>query len=48
MIKVFGIVVNMSIAASIAILAVILLRLMFRRAPKIFSYLLWMVVLIRL
>lgn len=44
----FVIVLNMSIGASVCILAVMLLRLILRRAPRIFSYLLWAVVLVRL
>lgn len=44
----FFIVLNMSIGASVCILAVMLLRLILRRAPRIFSYLLWAVVLVRL
>jgi beta-lactamase regulating signal transducer with metallopeptidase domain len=39
---------NMSITACYVILAVILIRLMLRRAPRIFSYLLWAAVLFRL
>lgn len=41
-------VVNMSITASAAILLVLPVRLFLRRAPKIFSYALWAVVLFRL
>lgn len=41
-------ILNMSITASIVALAVILIRLPLRKAPKIFSYLLWGVVLFRL
>ena len=41
-------VVNMSIGASCVILVVLLLRLVLRRAPKKFSYLLWSVVGLRL
>lgn len=48
MVKLFIAVVNMSVGASFCILAVMLLRLVLRRAPKIFSYLLWLVVLVRL
>ena len=40
--------VNMSIGASCVILVVLLLRLVLRRAPKKFSYLLWSVVGLRL
>ena len=45
---IFITILNMSIGASVCILAVMLLRLLLRSAPKIFSYLLWAVVLIRL
>lgn len=41
-------VVNMSLTGSIAILAVLLVRLLLKRVPKLFSYLLWIVVLFRL
>lgn len=46
--RLFFTILNMSISASVSILAVIMVRLLLRRAPKIFSYLLWAVVLIRL
>ena len=39
---------NMSITACYVILAVILLRLLLRKAPRIFSYILWAAVLFRL
>ena len=39
---------NMSLTATYCIVAVILLRLVLKRQPKIFSYLLWSVVLFRL
>ena len=45
---VFSAVLNMSITASIAILVILLARIMLKRAPKIFSYALWAVVLFRL
>lgn len=45
---VFLTVLNMSVTASIVILAVLLGRLFLRRAPKVFSYALWIVVLFRL
>lgn len=48
MVRLFVTILNMSIGASFCILAVMLVRLMLRRAPKIFSYLLWAVVLVRL
>ena len=44
----FPAVVNMSITASVAVCAVLLARLALRRAPRIFSYVLWAVVLFRL
>ena len=44
----FSRIVNMSLTASVVILAVLALRLLLRRAPKIFSYALWAVVLFRL
>lgn len=43
-----GVVVNMSVAAGIVILMVIVVRFLFARFPKIFSYLLWFPVLLRL
>lgn len=46
--RLFLVILNMSISASFCILAVILVRLLLSRAPKIFSYLLWAVVVIRL
>ncbi|MDE7403964.1 MAG: M56 family metallopeptidase, partial [Lachnospiraceae bacterium] len=48
MIRMFSTVLNMSIASSIVILAVLLLRLFLKRAPRIFSYTLWSVVFLRL
>ena len=39
---------NMSLTGSLMILAVLLVRLLLRKAPKIFSYVLWLVVLFRL
>lgn len=39
---------NMSVTASVVILFVIFARLLLRKAPKIFSYVLWYVVLFRL
>ena len=41
-------ILNMSLTASLMISAVLLLRLLLRKAPKIFSYALWIVVLFRL
>ncbi len=45
---IFPAVLNMSITASIVILVVLIARLLLKRAPKIFSYALWAVVLFRL
>lgn len=41
-------VLNMSLTASLAILAVLVLRLCLKRQPKVYSYALWAVVLFRL
>jgi beta-lactamase regulating signal transducer with metallopeptidase domain len=41
-------ILNMSITASYVILFVIAVRLLLKKAPKIFSYALWSVVLFRL
>ncbi len=41
-------ILNMSFAASVVMLAVMAARLLLKRAPKIFSYMLWGVVLFRL
>ncbi|MCD8097904.1 MAG: M56 family metallopeptidase, partial [Lachnospiraceae bacterium] len=41
-------VLNMSLTASVIILAVCVIRFFWRRAPRIFSYILWAVVLFRL
>lgn len=41
-------VLNMSITASLVILGVLLVRLLLKKAPKIFSYVLWAAVLFRL
>lgn len=46
--RIFLTVLNMSLTAGYCILAVILLRFLLKRQPKIFSYLLWSVVLFRL
>lgn len=48
MIRMFITILNMSIASSIVILAVLLLRPFLKRAPRIFSYILWFVVFLRL
>ena len=45
---VFLAVLNMSLTASIVIIVVLLARFLLKRAPKIFSYALWAVVLFRL
>ena len=42
------IVFNMSVTASVVIVFVLLARLLLKKAPKIFSYALWAVVLFRL
>ena len=41
--KIFFDVVNMSITGSFAILIIVLVRLLLRKAPKVFSYTLWFV-----
>lgn len=41
-------ILNMSLTASVIIVTVIILRVLLRRAPKIYSYMLWAVVLFRL
>ena len=46
--RVFTQIISMSLKGSLVILAVMLVRLMLKRAPKIYSYLLWAVVLFRL
>lgn len=46
--ELFSTLLSMSGSASIVILAVLLVRLLLRRAPKIFSHVLWAVVLFRL
>jgi len=46
--KLFFTVLNMSITASVVIVAVLLARLALRDAPKVFSYTLWAAVLLRL
>ena len=45
---VFAKILNMSITGSIVIAVVLLARLFLKRAPKIYSYALWAVVLFRL
>ncbi|SHO44302.1 M56 family metallopeptidase [Anaerocolumna xylanovorans] len=44
----FHVILNMSLTSCVVILAVLLLRLPLKKAPKIYSYLLWFVVLFRL
>ena len=46
--KLFSVVLNMSVTGSLVILPVLLVRLLLKRFPKIFSYALWSVVLFRL
>lgn len=41
-------ILNMSLTASVIIVTVIILRLLLKRAPKVYSYMLWSVVLFRL
>lgn len=41
-------VLNMSLTASLVIIAVLIIRIILRKMPKIFSYVLWVVVLFRL
>ena len=48
MTAIFERVLNMSLTGSIVIAVVLLARLLLRRAPKIYSYMLWTVVLFRL
>lgn len=45
---IFTTILDMSVTAAYCIVAVVLLRLLLRKQPKIFSYLLWSVVLFRL
>lgn len=46
--KLFLKIINMSIISSYVILFVILIRLLLKKAPKIYSYILWLVVFLRL
>ena len=48
MAHIFTTILNMSLTSSIVILVVLLARLCLKKAPKIYSYLLWAVVLFRL
>lgn len=41
-------ILNMSLTASVIIVTVVILRLLLKRAPKVYSYMLWAVVLFRL
>ena len=41
-------ILNMSLTASVIIVTVLILRVLLRRAPRIYSYMLWTVVLFRL
>ena len=45
---IFLTVLNMSLTGSIVIIVVLLIRVLLKRAPKVFSYLLWLIVLFRL
>lgn len=45
---IFEAILSMSVAASIVIVFILLLRLVFRKAPKVYSYVLWSVALLRL
>lgn len=45
---IFSQILNMSVTAGMVICMVLIIRILLRRAPKIFSYLLWSVVLFRL
>lgn len=47
MTELFTMVLNRSMEASLAVLAVVVIRLLMKRAPRIFSYVLWIVVFIR-
>lgn len=46
--RIFSTLLHMSFTASLVILAVCVLRLLLKRAPKVFSYALWIIVLFRL
>lgn len=48
LVKIFILVLNMTLTGSVVILAVLLARILFKKAPRIFSYALWAVVLFRL
>ncbi|WOO37592.1 M56 family metallopeptidase [Anaerocolumna sp. AGMB13020] len=44
----FHIILNMSITSSVVIFSVLLIRVFFKKLPKVFSYALWFIVLFRL
>ena len=44
----FSNILNMSMTGSVVIAAVLLIRLLLKRLPKIYAYVLWSVVLFRL
>ena len=46
--KIFIEVINMGVTASVMIAGVFLVRLLLKKAPKIYSYILWSIVLFRL
>ena len=46
--EIFPRILNMSLTASVIICFVLLCRMLLKRAPKIYSYILWSVVLFRL
>lgn len=46
--NIFSVILRMSLTASIVIAAVIVMRMLLLRAPRKYSYLLWLVVLVRL
>lgn len=48
LVKIFILVLNMTLTSSVVILAVLLARLLLKKAPRVFSYALWAVVLFRL
>jgi beta-lactamase regulating signal transducer with metallopeptidase domain len=48
MTSIFTAILNMSITASYVVVGVIVLRILFKKIPKVFSYALWLPVLIRL
>lgn len=48
LVKIFLVVCNMSLTATFVILSVLVLRLIIRKLPKTFSYMLWLAVIFRL